>query len=270
MYKRLKETFLMTDVDGTLLNDNHQISEKNKEAINELVNAGGFFTIATGRGISMAKPIITELDLKLPAVIFNGAAVYDTVEDKILWSSSLPKEVLGYLKAIHNEFPTCAVEVLSHDTVWVPYINELERQHLSLGNVTPRLCDIDDLTGHEWIKCLIVDEPETIDKMIGFIEKRGFDNVHWVRSSPTYYEMLPLGVNKGAGFKKLLEIMGCDDKFIVTAGDYMNDTEMLQMADLGVAVENAQTSVKEAADIIVTDNNHNSIYEIVEYLKRMD
>ena len=69
--------------------------------------------------------------------------------------------------------------------------------------------------------------------------------------------------------RKLKEILGSDDKFIVAAGDYGNDRAMVAEADLGVAVGNALDSVKEAADIIVSDNNHSPMREIIEYIRKI-
>lgn len=263
----LSNIYLMTDVDGTLLNDNHKISARNLEAIKELRNCGGKFTIATGRGVSMAENIAEELELDEPAVIFNGAAVYDFKSKKFLWNSELSENTLDYLKQIHLEFPTVAIEVLYADKVFVPAINELERAHLKLGNVTPVICGFDEIPKTGYFKSLLVDTPENIDKIIDYTAKHCNDGVNWVRSSPIYYEMLPSGVNKGACFKKLLELTEESGRYVVTMGDYMNDIEMLKMADLGVAVENARDCVKEAADLIAADNNSDAIYEVIKYIK---
>lgn len=270
MNNTLGNTFLITDVDGTLLNDEHALSEENLSAIRELMSAGGKFTIATGRGIGMSLPIVEELGLDEPAVIFNGAAVYDFKAHKMLWHTELCREAKGYLARIVEEFPGCAVEVLLEDKVYVPKINDRERRHLSLGNVTPVLCTLDDIPEGGWLKALIVDEPENISKIRDMAQQHMRGKVHWVRSDEVYYEMLPLGVNKGTGFKKLLELTGNTDRFIVAAGDFMNDIEMLEMADLGVAVANAQPEVCAAADMVTVSNNDHAIYEIVEHIKTIN
>ena len=93
--------------------------------------------------------------------------------------------------------------------------------------------------------------------------------MNWVHSSPMYYEMLPQGVSKGSGYKKMLELTGRTDFFTVAAGDFGNDYEMVRTADLGVAVANAQEEVKKAAKLIVGDNNSAPMSQIIEYLKQM-
>lgn len=270
MSDNLSNIFLITDVDGTLLDDNHKISNRNKEAIKELIKAGGKFTIATGRGVSMAIPIIEELGVLEPAVIFNGAAVYDFTTKRTLWHSELPLTAYSYIKQLHETFSTIAIEVLSEDKVYVLVMNDLEKAHLKLGGVTPVLCGFDEITRNGWLKSLIIDTPENIDRIIEFVTAQNNDDVNWVRSSPVYYEMLPKNANKGLCFKKLLQLTDNTNRFVVAVGDFMNDIEMIEMADLGFAVKNSQESVKKAADLIIGSNNDDAIYQIVEYLKEKD
>ena len=80
-----KNVIIMTDLDGTLLDDKKNISPRDMDSINEFCDKGGMFSIATGRGYSMAKPIADKLSLRIPAVIFNGSAVYDFTAEEFLW-----------------------------------------------------------------------------------------------------------------------------------------------------------------------------------------
>ena len=92
---------------------------------------------------------------------------------------------------------------------------------------------------------------------------------HWVRSEVHYFEMLPNGVNKGSGFKRLLEIMNRTDAFTVGVGDYNNDVELIRDASLGVAVASAQGVAKEVADLVVCDNNSGAIAELIDYIENL-
>ena len=71
------KVIIMTDLDGTLLTDDKQILQKDLDAIKRFRKGGGLFTVATGRGYAMARRIVDKLKLDMPAVIFNGASVYD-------------------------------------------------------------------------------------------------------------------------------------------------------------------------------------------------
>ena len=96
-----------------------------------------------------------------------------------------------------------------------------------------------------------------------------FRGVHWVRSAPMFFECLPEGIDKAAGYKQLIKAIGAADRFTVAAGDFMNDLAMIQSADLGAAVANAQPSVREAADIVLCDNNSGAMAQLINYINKL-
>ena len=65
-----------------------------------------------------------------------------------------------------------------------------------------------------------------------------------MRSAPMFFECLPEGIDKAAGYKQLIKAIGAEDRFTVAAGDFMNDLAMIQSADLGAAVASAQPSAR--------------------------
>ena len=272
MNKKFNNTLMITDADGTLLTDDKRILDIDKAAIAEFINGGGLFTIATGRGVSLARVVVDELGLdllSLPAVIFNGAAVYDYRKDKFLWKCTLDEKAIEYVERIMKALPDIGMEILVDGKVYVVCINEFEREHIAFGIDADSLieCDYREVPKTGWIKVLFVDAPETIDRLLKFAKENPCEYVHMVRSGPSFYEILPQGVNKGTGFKKLQELMELSDYRIVAAGDYMNDLEMIQQADIGVATGNAEECVKDIADIVVCDNNSGVAADIVDYLK---
>ena len=107
-----KDYLLVTDLDGTLLDSQKKISAENKAAIDEFINGGGIFTIATGRGYNMALPIMQMLKVNAPAIIFNGCAIFDFNKEEYLWQEFLKKDSREYVKAFVC-FPKIGCEVLS-------------------------------------------------------------------------------------------------------------------------------------------------------------
>lgn len=266
-----ENVIIMTDIDGTLVTDEKKLLPKDMEAINRFRAGGGIFTLATGRGYSMAKPVAERVGLDVPAVIFNGSAVYDFKADKFLWHSRLPDSARRTAKELIEAFPDIAIEILCRDRVYVPAINRIEREHLALENVQPYMCTVDEINEESWLKMLIAYPPEKIQNIIDFVYARQdyTSCAHWVRSENHYFEMLPLGINKGSGFQKLLEIMGKEDAFTVGVGDYNNDIELIKLSKLGVAVGSAQREAKEVADLVVCDNNSGAVSEVIEYIERL-
>lgn len=262
---------IMSDIDGTLVTDEKKILPKDMAAINRFREGGGIFTLATGRGYSMAKPIAERVGLDVPAVIFNGSAVFDFKNDKFLWHSALPETAKGIIKELIKVFPDIGVEILCRDRVYVPSMNEVERNHLAYENVQPIICGVDDINEESWLKILIAYPPENMQSLVDYVNKNSefVKAAHWVRSENHFFEMLPNGVNKGSGFKKLLEIIGKEDLFTVGVGDYNNDIELIEQANLGVAVASAQREAKNAAELVVCDNNNGAMSEVIDYIEKM-
>lgn len=264
-----KKVILMSDLDGTLLDDKKQISEKDMNAIKRFRSGGGIFTVATGRGVAMAENVVKKIGVNCPCVIFNGAAVYDFDTHKFLWNSSMPECAGKYIRMLEKEFPDIGIEILCGDSIYVTDYNETVKEHLALEMIEGIRCDIESAPKGDWLKVLIAYPPEKIDRVIEYTKKHCADGVNWVHSSPMYYEMLPEGISKGYGYKKLLEILDRCDCFTAAVGDYGNDYDMVRSADLGVAVANAQEHVKKAAKLIVGDNNSSPISQIIDYIEKL-
>lgn len=264
------KVIFMTDLDGTLLTDDKRILEKDMAAIERFRRGGGIFTVATGRGYAMAKPVVQKLGLNAPAVVFNGAAVFDFAADKFLWQCEMGSQARHYIELLTARYPEkLGVEVLHEHSIFVPFLNQTEREHLALEKLIPEELPLSEIPDGGWLKVLFAAEPAVLDELTRFVEAGGFEDVEWVRSAPVYYECLPKGVDKATGFAKLIELLGVQDRFTVAAGDFMNDTHMIQNADLGAAVASAQESVRQAADIVVCDNNSGAISEIIDYIERL-
>ncbi len=263
------KVIFMTDLDGTLLTDDKRILPQDMAAIERFRKGGGIFTVATGRGYAMTKSIAQKLKLDVPAVMFNGAAVYDFNADKFLWRCSIGIHAREYIIRLAEQFPDIGLEVLHEKTIYVPYLNSTEQAHLDLESVIPVRCTLDEIPQDGWLKLLIADKPENVDKIEEFIQASDMKNAQWVRSAPVYYECLPFGVDKSTGYAELIKILHAEDRFTVASGDYMNDLAMIQKANLGAAVASAQDEVKKSADLVVCDNNSGAIAQIIDYIGRL-
>ncbi len=264
-----KNVFLMTDLDGTLLDDKKNIAEADFRAIDEFRAGGGIFAAATGRGVAMAERVIGLLSVTSPCVIFNGAAVYDFKADKFLWHSDMPDIADKYIRMLEEKFPDIGIEILHEKLVYVTDNNQTVVEHMAFEKLVPCYRKLEEVPQDGRFKVLVAYPAEKMRAVIDYTLENCKEGVNWVHSSPMYYEMLPPGVSKASGMKKLIELMHYQDKFVVAAGDYGNDRDMVAEADLGVAVANALEYVKEAADIVVSDNNHAPISEIIEYIRNM-
>lgn len=264
-----RKVIIMTDLDGTLLTTDKRILPEDMAAIDEFRAGGGKFTIATGRGISMAKSVAERLRLDMPCVLFNGAAVYDYAAEKFIWHCSITRKAVEHIKRLMTAFPDIGIEILHEKTVYVTACNQTVIEHMALEHITPVYCTPDEVPESGWLKVLIAYPPPEIHKIIEFTKTNCTEGVNWVHSSPMYYEMLPEGISKAAGFKKLIELTGCADRMSAAIGDFGNDRDMVRDADFGVAVANAKDEVKAVAKLVVCDNDSGALAEMIEHIRKM-
>lgn len=267
MFESISKVVLLCDMDGTLLNSKKEVSEKDRLAIEKFMELGGKFTIATGRTIQSFGHYYDMFDLKMPLIMYNGAAIYDKVNDKVLYSVALPKEAKRITEEILGVMPHIGGEVLKADGIYVFRNSEYEELHTKLCMVTPYYSELDGISEGDWLKVLFAMAPEDIPFIEIFAKRMGYDTVSFVKSSEIFYEMLPLGTSKGSALAQYRRLEGMEGCTFVAVGDFDNDIEMITEADLGACPANAEESVKSIADLVLENTNETgAIAELIDII----
>ncbi|MBR6792225.1 MAG: HAD family hydrolase [Ruminococcus sp.] len=267
MFEDISKVVLLSDMDGTLLNSKKEISDTDKKAIERFMSLGGKFTIATGRTIHSFHHYYDMLELKMPLIMYNGAAIYDKVNDKVLFEQPLPSEAKRITEEILGVMPHIGGEVLKTDGIYVFRNSEYEELHTKLCMVTPYYKELDEISEGDWLKVLFAMAPEDIPFIELFAKRMGYDTVSFVKSSDIFYEMLPLGTTKGSALAQYRKLEGMEGYTFVATGDFDNDIEMLVEADLGVAPANAEETVKKVADLVLENTNETgAIAELIDII----
>ena len=264
---------LFTDLDGTLLNDRGQITEKNREAIRAFTEDGHQFILATGRpllsGILQAQSLGLDRE-GCYMIAFNGCILYDLGRKKTLFRTALPLPVTREIFRLAREF---GLHIQTYDEKDVLAEPDSDRQILEgyckrLGVSYRILPQIADLT-REPEKILVI-ELQDLAKLDAFhqaLEELAGDQIDAYHSNPNYLEIVVKGMNKGKALERMCGLLGIPAEGTCAAGDAANDIGMLGAAHIGYAVANADPAVKAAADrVTVHDNNHDAIAEIIEAL----
>lgn len=265
---------LFTDVDGTLLNDDKQVSEGNRAAIQRLLDAGHFFVVATGRPTKSAFKVAKKLGLTTPGcymIAYNGGVIFDCSTEEILKEKTLPMEHVRYL---FEEAEKCGLYIqtygkddkilTSHDGPEVQFYAKGNRNALQYEKCE----DVCVALGKEPNKVMLIDLNE--EGLLKFWE----EHKEWEKgrcestfSCKQFLEYLPLGASKGSAVRTLCEMLGIDIQNAYAAGDERNDISMIEAAGVGIAMKNAVEEAKAAADYITeNDNNHDGIAEVIDRL----
>jgi Cof subfamily protein (haloacid dehalogenase superfamily) len=267
MFEDISKVLLITDMDGTFLPASKIPGKKTLDAVNRFQQAGGSFSIATGRSLQASQQYFDTVSVNCPIIMCNGGMIYDINSKEQIYDVYVPRGTRNIVKQIlaDNDYVGC--EVLRLDNVYVPQLTPLEEKHIRICKVeNPVLCGVDDIPD-DWYKVLFAVEPKDMQRLIDYVQSQGFDGVDFVISAPEYYEILPQNISKGYALKMMREVCDMQDFTFVSVGDYNNDIEMIQQADIGFCPSNASPDVKAAADIILEQScEQDAVAAVVEYI----
>ena len=265
--KRFEGILFCTDIDGTLLNDKKEVSKENSEAIEYFKKEGGLFTFITGRMPFFSVETAKAVRQNAPVGCVNGGGIYDFDKNMYLDTTVLSHDVLDTVEYISKAMPHMGIQVNTFEKVYFCVENKTMENFRAATGLPDLTCKIRDVK--EPIAKIIFghDELDEIYRLRDMLFARpDADRFDYIHSEKVLYEILPKGINKGAALLKIADIMHIDRKRTIAIGDYDNDISMIQAAALGVAVENAKSSVKKVADLITVSNNNHAIAEIIHLL----
>ena len=104
MEKTFENWLVVSDIDGTLNNKIRRLPKRNYEAIKEFTQRGGNFTLASGRITSSLKRNYNRITPNQPAIVLNGAGIYDFKKEEMIWRSTIGKEGQNFVRTVLNEY----------------------------------------------------------------------------------------------------------------------------------------------------------------------
>lgn len=259
---------LASDFDGTLIGDNGAISKENIEAIQYFVGEGGRFAGATGRTEVIVRPFMAGLPVDTPWILYNGGAIYDFVWQTFKWRGKLDRSVVEPFAAeVIRRFPEANVQVhtggLYHET---NPADPVDREVIHEKQEYIR-CPLEK-TPEGWIKVLFGCDDIEVLRAIEAAYKASpvFEVAHNTYSGSRYYELTPKGTSKGSALRELKSLLHPAPHTVVAIGDYLNDLEMLQEADIAAAPQNARPELLEIAQIVTRHHSQSAVADLIHQL----
>ena len=243
MYKAV-----VTDLDGTLLNDEHKVSEFTKETVRKIIDKGIKFYIATGRNYGLAKVVKDELGINIPLISSNGARINDE-NGKVIYEDGLGKKETDEILSIdYKSFgEDIHLNIFSGDD-WIIPKGTLEEVIERDGEAFPSdVIEVseDELGKREILKFFYIGKHENLIGLEKEILKKTDNNVSVVFVSDDCMEVFSKTANKANAAKFLLERDGINSEETVSFGDGENDYELLTTMGKGHAMGNAIYRLKD-------------------------
>lgn len=264
----MKYKLLVLDLDGTLTNSKKEITRHTKETLIKAQEAGLKVVFASGRPTYGVAPLANELELqKYEGYIlaYNGGEIIDWKTRELMYEKQLDSDLLPYLYrcAKENDF---AIVTYENEYVLTEKPDDEYVLKEALLNVM-KIKKVDNFleaVKHPITKCLIVGEPSRLALLEKEMYEKLKDRMGVFRSEPYFLELVPKGIDKAQSLSVLLEEIGMTKNEMIAIGDGFNDLSMIQYAGLGIAMENAQDVVKQAADFITLSNEEDGVAYAVE------
>lgn len=266
------KTIIFSDLDGTLFRTLGDVSPENRRALEDYMAQGGMFAVSTGREPRNALGFIGDLPQNAPAVVTNGAAVYDFSAGKYLRCWFMDKgPLLPFMTSLMADIPE--IELQAYTPEGISYCTPEEKVHpqiLALHRPC-RFITLDALADASFFKFFLyapLDREAELDRRLREGEAAGlFHHVPGttdVGGPITYHELLAPNVNKGSAIRYLRTLPAIRGRTVLAAGDFWNDYELLQEADEPIAPANAIPEIKAICRHITVSNNEHIMPHIIQ------
>ncbi|MEH7333570.1 Cof-type HAD-IIB family hydrolase [Neobacillus drentensis] len=252
---------VVLDMDGTLLNDDHLVSDTNKEVIHRLKRVGTSVALASGRPYESIYPYVKDLEIDLPIIAANGALIKNPISNEVHYSASLPselaKEIVEYGQ--ENQYPIS----LYLDGEVHTFNENMVKVHWELEKLQARFIDkFED--EKELYKIIYAHTPEKIEDAFYRLEEKYKEKLYITRSDDRYLDVMNINASKGKALHQLMEMLQISSQEVLVIGNSFNDIAMFEVAGCAIAMENSPQEVKNAADFVTKSNNDNGVAYVLD------
>lgn len=262
---------VVLDVDGTLLDSQHQLPERVSAMIRATQQHGIAVALATGKMLVAVRPLIDEMNLRGPQITLNGAAlVRAETGEPLVYTPLRPEDRQFVIETVRSVAPDVLITHFALDRIFLdqpghPLLPILlsygEKDPLSVSSLLT-----DDVPPAA--KILLVGTRDQLAYIRHVVTPILSPRVNITTTSPDFLEFFDPGAGKGHGLAALLAELRVPHDAVITIGDGENDIPMFAQAGLAVAMGNATAAVQEAASIVIGSNDDAGVAAFLEELLR--
>lgn len=258
---------IATDLDGTLLNSNHELSIENKNSLLKAMKLGHKVVIVTGRDNYAAVDIAKNLNFKEFGGLIsssNGSRVYDCKKEKFIINHFIDKtlvdSIIDYGKSLGFDL------VIYHDgKILVEKTDVCAIEYLRTKNKMPVIVNpnLKSDISFEVSKILFTSTADNLKNKFGKFSDKFEGLVEIVHSLPETLDVMPIGISKGRSLRDIADYYGIKIENTVSFGDELNDLDFIKNAGIGVAMGNSIDEIKAIADYITLTNDENGVADYI-------
>ena len=269
---RLKNIeLIVSDVDGTLLNDEGIVGKHTKYLINELKRSGVMFSFASGRLHSALLPVAEELNIRVPIISLDGTVIKSVNTDEYIHQLFLKKKNVKKAIELSEQFlvnvALCHTEAIyyTESNVVIPrLLDKYGAQYKQVSSYDDYLSETLEIVfagDNRRVVSFLKDKfsfPFTLGCSISFFRSHTFDDIY-------YLEVRRSGSSKGKALIRLANYLNVKENNTAVIGDWYNDISLFETKAYKVCFKNAIPELKRNADYILDkSNNEEAIADFLE------
>lgn len=262
----------VSDLDGTLLNSNKEISVFSKRNLNKFISQGVNFTVATARTPATANILLNDINLTLPVILMNGVIIYDTKNKNYINVIDMPMTTTDSILNILEQNQLSPIVYSIYNNHLFVYHKELKNQaeinFYNERNCTPEKTFIkttnykSNISDKKVINFLIFDEFEKVNSAYNELKKIPGITVDlykdiYVDEDLYNLEIYSSNASKANGIEYLKKTYNFDE--VICFGDNLNDISMFKLSDKCYAVKNSCPELKSLATNVIPSNNDDGV-----------
>lgn len=256
---------LASDFDDTLYSSSGEVSPENLRAIDYFTREGGRFTVATGRAHRTFSPYAGLAHINAPAILSNGAILYDFAAGRVICERLLPGEAVADLSQLSEAMPTLGIETYHGDDVYIHHPNEYTDRHVKRVKTDWTARELRDMPT-PWSKAVIQDDYDRLLAAQVFLTCRWSGRYEVIFSNRVLLECTAKGATKGGMVLELARLLGIGRENLYCVGDNQNDIPMLAVSAIPFAPSNCAQAVKDWGARVVNSCDEHCVAQIIGIL----
>lgn len=258
---------IASDLDGTLLNSNKDISDYSIKVLKEAQGKGVDFAVCTGRMYGSMEYLMPKLTFSKYSINIMGAEIYNNFTKERIYFRPLEDEhAMAIAKyAMDNKVH---MNLYIDNVLYTNFDDEFRhwyhQETTSLGIVVEDI--IEFIKGKKLSKILFISEPDEAKKHFENMQKMFGEELNICASHPRYVEFSHIDAQKDKTLLVLLDMLNIKKEELIVFGDSGNDVSMLKNTGYSCCVANGWDEAKQASDLIIESNDDDGVAKTVEKL----
>jgi len=271
MKKDYSNFLIVSDIDGTLNNKLRTTPKVNLEAIRRFTKEeGGHFTLASARCTESLYTHYRKLaDKSTPAIVLNGAGIYDFSKQKMVWYNSIPTGSEKIIQKALDKFPTLEVAIFTSEKIYLVKPKLSSHIMMLIDSLDYVKCkSLDAVPEGNWGKVIFFCMPWNKSKIKSFLLSGKQEGVRYIDTSVASFDLVNETTNKGTAVRVLAQMLSIDEKNIGAIGDYFNDYDMLKTVAHPACCAQAPRELHDICEFHACHCNKGAVADFISYIEK--